>query len=327
MNQPIKEQTVSEEPLYNIGVVARMTSIPMATLRIWERRYNFPQSGRTAGGHRLYSEKQVMQLRWVKARNEEGLQTGQAIRALQHLEKEGRLPDVPLTAIVPTRPKESEATLASLKDRLTQTLLAHDVDKADQALGEAMALHPLDNLILDVIAPTLADIGQGWLEGKVTVATEHLATNYVRHRLLMWMHAGPTPYPVRPTVLACAPGELHEGSLLILGALLRRKRWPVAYLGQSVPLPDLGNLIQDLHPPVVVLVAMMEASAEALVEWPRWLPGVLEAKRPIMTFGGRIFTEQPEWRDKVPGTYLGATLQEGMDSLERLLRDATSLAM
>ena len=324
MSQPAKEQTVSEEPLYNIGVVARMTSIPMATLRIWERRYNFPQSGRTAGGHRLYSEKQVMQLRWVKARTDEGMQTGQAIRALQHMEREGRLPDVPLTATVPMRHKGSEATLTALKDRLTQTLLAHDVDKADQVLGEAMALHPLDNLILDVIVPTLADIGQGWLDGQVTVATEHLATNYVRHRLLMWMHTGPTPYPVRPTVLACAPDELHEGSLLILGALLRRKRWPVAYLGQSVPLPDLGNLIKDMHPPAVVLVAMTEASAQALVEWPRWLPGVLEARRPMMTFGGRIFTEQPEWRDKVPGIFLGATLQDGMDSLDRLLREATS---
>ena len=83
MDQPVKEQTVSEEPLYNIGVVARMTSIPMATLRIWERRYDFPQSSRTAGGHRLYSEKQVMQLRWVKARSDEGMQTGQAVRALQ----------------------------------------------------------------------------------------------------------------------------------------------------------------------------------------------------------------------------------------------------
>jgi len=43
-----------------------------------------------------------------------------------------------------------------------------------------------------------------------------------------------------------------------------------------------------------------------------------------MTFGGRIFTEQPEWRDKVPGVFLGATLQDGLDSLDRLLRETTS---
>jgi hypothetical protein len=45
----------------------------------------------------------------------------------------------------------------------------------------------------------------------------------------------------------------------------------------------------------------------------------------VITFGGHIFTEQPEWRARVPGVFLGATLQEGVDTLERTLRDATSL--
>ncbi len=36
---------VNEEPLYNIGVVSRMTGISMATLRAWERRYKFPDFG------------------------------------------------------------------------------------------------------------------------------------------------------------------------------------------------------------------------------------------------------------------------------------------
>ena len=58
----------SDEPLYNIGVVSRMTGVSMATLRAWERRYNFPNSERTSGGHRLYSENDVLQLRWVKDR-------------------------------------------------------------------------------------------------------------------------------------------------------------------------------------------------------------------------------------------------------------------
>jgi len=96
-------------------------------------------------------------------------------------------------------------------------------------------------------------------------------------------------------------------------------------LGQAVPLTDLASLIQEVKPPTVALVATTEPAAQALAEWPRHLPGVLEARRPVITFGGRIFTEQPEWRIKVPGVFLGATLQEGVDTLERTLRDATSL--
>jgi MerR family transcriptional regulator, light-induced transcriptional regulator len=141
----------------------------------------------------------------------------------------------------------------------------------------------------------------------------------------MWTLTGPPPYPIRPTVLACAPGELHEGSLLILGVLLRRRRWPVAYLGQTVPLPDLATFVQEMKPPAVVLVAATEESARALAEWPQHLLEAARTKRPVIAFGGRIFTEQPEWRGKTPGIFLGATLQEGIVALERLLRDATSL--
>src|SRR5512139_711308 len=81
----------NNEPLYNIGVVARMTGVSMATLRAWERRYEFPDSERTAGGHRLYSEFDVMRLRWVKERIDDGMQTAQAINALRHQEQTGNL--------------------------------------------------------------------------------------------------------------------------------------------------------------------------------------------------------------------------------------------
>lgn len=327
MSQPDTVQAPSEEPLYNIGAVTRMTGIPMATLRIWERRYGFPHSARTAGGHRLFSERDVVSLRWIKARSDEGMQAGRAVRALQHLEREGRFPEVPMATPTSAARKTSEPSLPVFRERLTAALLAHDTDQADQILGEAMATLALDSIILGAIVPTLGDIGQAWTEGRASVATEHLATHYVRHRLIMWTLSGPSTYSIRPTLLACAPDELHEGGLLILGVLLRRHRWPVAYLGQTVPLVDLSKLVQDMRPPAIVFVAMTEKTAEALSEWPRYLPGVREARRPIVGFGGRIFTEQPEWRDKVPGTFLGATLQDGVDKLEGLLRDVTSLVM
>src|SRR5512135_3582087 len=89
MSEPDKETTGAEEPLFNIGVVARMTDIMEATLRVWERRYHFPKSARTAGGHRLYSQQDIMRLKWVKLRVEEGMQVSKAIQALLHTEKEG----------------------------------------------------------------------------------------------------------------------------------------------------------------------------------------------------------------------------------------------
>jgi len=320
---PLPDVTLgSEEPLYNIGVVARMTNVTMATLRAWERRYDFPDSERTAGGHRLYSEKDVMRLRWVKERIDEGMQTAQAINALRHQEQTGKLipmGDVPPPPIEVVSEKHSGNHIPVYQQQLVQTLLDRNLTKADVILGEALAVSSPEDLILEVIGPALANIGEAWEEGQINIATEHLATNYLRQRLLMWMVSGPPPKSVNPIVLACAPNEWHEGSLLMLGALLRRRRWPVAYLGQAVPLPDLAGFVHDLHPSMIVTIAMTENSASELVDWPHWLPEVAQSGKPGFAYGGRIFVQQPEWRLRMAGTYLGDNFQTGLNNLERLL--------
>lgn len=319
MPQPDLE-TASDEPLYNIGMVSRMTGVPVATLRVWERRYGFPNSTRTPGGHRLCSEKEVIRLRWVKARVDEGMQTGQAIRALQHMEQDGRFPDLPMPSLRKPPTPTADPSLPLFCERLTDALFQHELEQADLLLGEVLSLYRLEDLILEVISPAMSHIGMAWEKGEISVATEHLATNYLRQHLLMWMITGPTPFNgVPPTILACAPEEMHEGSLLIMGILLRRLRWPVAYLGQNVPLADLGVLAQSMKSPAVIFAAMSENSAQQLTDWQNYIP-LDTSGRPIVAYGGRIFVDKPVWQERVPGIYLGNSLREGIDRLDELLR-------
>lgn len=321
-------RSANEEPIYNIGVVARMTGIPVATLRVWERRYDFPEAGRTSGGHRLYSEGEVNRLRWVKATIDEGMQTSQAIKALHKHERDGRILSLDRSATGPAMlPMQDGANLDAYHQRLISALVNNELDKADQLLGEVLALYSMDQLILDVIGPTLADLGEEWSAGRITVATEHLASAFLRQRLILWQAAGPSVHPIRPVVLACAPEEWHEISLLMLGVLLRRRRWPVAYLGQAVPLPDLAKFVRDIRPPVVITVAMIEKSARELHQLGKWLPEVVKTGRPVITYGGRAFNVKPELKDNMIGTYLGSTLLEGVDTVERLLRETTALTV
>lgn len=323
MMSPLPEViTGNEEPLYNIGVVSRMTGVSMATLRAWERRYDFPEANRTAGGHRLYSEMDVMRLQWVKERIDEGMQTAQAINALRHQEQSGHTIQLPRSTYTTTKEvisKISDTRLTHYQSRLVEALLERDLQSADLIMGEALAMTTPEELILDLISPTIAGIGEAWEGGQVSISTEHLATNYLRQRLLMWMMSGPPPRNVNSIVLACAPNEWHEGSLMVLGALLRRRRWPVAYLGQSVPLPDLAGFVRDLHPSMLILVAMTESTAMELVEWPQWLPEVAQTGKPVVGYGGRIYAMQPEWRLRMAGTYLGDNFREAIDTIEKLI--------
>jgi DNA-binding transcriptional MerR regulator len=306
-----EEKLAFEEPLYNIGVVTRVTGVPISSLHAWERRYGFPLSGRTAGGHRLFSEKDIARLRWVKSQVDAGMQIRQAIQAVRRLEAQGSFPSV---QTVESPSAGTPAGSAPLEHgHLLAALLRRDLEDADRIMGEMLAFYPPEDLTLKVIGPTLEDLGEAWADGRITVADEHLASNYLRHRLLMWMVTGPRPLPVNPTVLACAPGEWHEGSLLMLGVLLRRQGWPVAYLGQSVPLTDLAAFCRQIDPPTVVLVAMREESARALADWPRALTQT--AGRPLVAFAGRAFVTQPKLQKVVPGIYLGPTIQAGLADL------------
>ena len=311
---------MTDEPLYNIGVVTRLTGISIPTLHAWERRYDFPHSARTAGGHRLYSEKDIALLRHVRVQIDQGLSTRQAVLAVRRMDQEGRLPLV--QAPEQSRPTPvGEGTASNFTEQLLRALLQHDLEQADRVMAELLAFLPPEELATRTIGPALAAIGEAWERKQISVATEHLASNYLRHRLLMWMVTGPRTRPVNPIVLACAPDEWHEGSLLMLGVLLRRRGWPVAYLGQNVPFSDLASFVQQILPSALVLVAMREETARTLVDWPKWI--LLHSGRPVVVHAGRAFVVHPELQGLVPGAYLGDDLQAGLTRLEELLTSSS----
>ena len=69
-------------PVYSISAVTRMLDIPVATLRTWEDRYGQVVPVRNVSGHRLFSRRQVEQLRSVRAQMSAGASAADAHRLL-----------------------------------------------------------------------------------------------------------------------------------------------------------------------------------------------------------------------------------------------------
>ena len=90
--------------------------------------------------HRLYSEKDVERLRWIKAKIDEGMQTGQAIRALKRLEEEGLFPEAVPPLLPMARTEGQQTTMAVFHEPLTDALVYNNLGTADQALGEMRAV-------------------------------------------------------------------------------------------------------------------------------------------------------------------------------------------
>ena len=71
-----------DRPVYSISAVAGMLDVPVATLRTWEDRYGQVVPARNPSGRRLYTRRQVEQLRFVRARMAEGASAADAHRLL-----------------------------------------------------------------------------------------------------------------------------------------------------------------------------------------------------------------------------------------------------
>ena len=64
---PIQQPTgAGDTSFHRSGAVARMLRMPVATLRVWERRYGLTQPGLSPSGQRLYSADDIRRLALLK---------------------------------------------------------------------------------------------------------------------------------------------------------------------------------------------------------------------------------------------------------------------
>ncbi len=78
----------ADVPLFNTKAVVQETGIAAPTLRAWERRYSILSPERAQNDYRLYSERDIAIIRWLKDRVDAGMSISQAIALFRHLEEE-----------------------------------------------------------------------------------------------------------------------------------------------------------------------------------------------------------------------------------------------
>ena len=308
---------LSDAPQYTIKAVSRQTGIRPVTLRAWERRYRPVEPQRTAGNYRLYSERDVAVLRWLKRRVDSGVAVSGAAAELEEMRRTGRWPEAvaplekpPTTAPVATPP-------ALFARRLYQALTAHDEAAAGDLLGEAHALFDLTTICREILTPCLVEIGEAWLRGDIRISTEHFASTYLRGRLLGMLQSFPARRDAPKILVGCAAGERHEIGSLMLALLLRREGYLVEFLGADVPTEDLLDYAREARPAMVCLSAGAEEPARELARVQRGLEKM--RPRPRFGFGGRLLNLKSARRQAIPGIFLGETAAEACRAVQQLL--------
>lgn len=225
------------EPRYRIGTLARLTGVTTHAIRIWERRYHALSPSRTPGGARLYTDADVQRLRLVK----QLLERGYTISAVANLDTAELSRLIPLEAAPsPTAGAEHDGRARAVMDELLAAIAELDLERAGRTLLQATNAFSPHDLVLQVLAPVLNEIGQRWAAGELCTASEHAASAMLRTQLGVLLAAQPVNGQA-PVVCTTPAGELHELGALLAAVLIAMHGRRAIYLGANLPAEQIAE--------------------------------------------------------------------------------------
>lgn len=255
-------------PSFNIAAVERDTGLSKDVLRMWERRYGFPQPDRDSNGERCYPADQVERLRLIKRLMDAGHRPGKLIAT----------PVEELAGFVSRRAKARPGIDSSDGSELSELLALikqHDSNGFQQAMQQRLARQGLQRFVQDTIAPLTFRIGEAWEEGSVEVFEEHLFTELTK-RLLRQAIAGlPSGLRSPRIMLTSVPDEPHVLGLLMVEALFALEGAECIPLGTQMPLLEIGRAA-SAHRTNVVALSFSVAFPQ------RQIPGLLQQLRMVL---------------------------------------------
>jgi methylmalonyl-CoA mutase cobalamin-binding subunit len=296
-------------PRYPIRAVARLTGLPLDTLRAWERRYEAVVPERGPRG-RQYTEAQVERLRLLK----EAVEQGHAIGVV------ARQDTTPLRALVaagravPTRqaPEGDYDRLAPI----VAAIEALDPGEIDGQLGRLGLMLPPRAFVHEIVVPLMRETGARWHQGRFSVAQEHLLSAVMRNLLgtLIRLHA---PAGVKPSIVFSTPeGELHEFGILAAAMLASVAGLGVLYLGPNLPAPEIVSSAARVGARVVTIGLTPANHRDPVLEDVSWLARRLPATTELWIGGGNGYKVSGR-RGGAPVTWL-KSLSDFEDALARL---------
>lgn len=308
---------VSTTPAFNLKVVLKETGIAADTLRAWERRYGLPMPQRSAGGHRLYSQRDIETIKWLMKRQADGLSISRAVDLWNEQLSSGTDPLAGslLPAVVPT----ANTSLETLRREWLEACSRFDTVAAEQILNQAFAVHSVEITCTEVMLRGLYEVGELWHKGKRSVQQEHFASEIAMRRLEALISASPPPTRTETILIACPPEEWHTFPLLLITLFLRRRGWNVVYLGAVVPTERMEETIDIINPHLVILSAQTLMTAISLREMAR----MLKEKDIKTAFGGRVFNLISDLPSRIPAHFLGSTIESAVPTIERLILNPT----
>lgn len=240
---------------YTIKDLERLSGIKAHTIRAWEQRYAFLNPDRTDTNIRYYNGADLRKLLSVAVLNQKGIKISKIVE-MSDAEMNARV--IEFTSDFGDQKTQIEGLVIAMIDL--------DEQRFDHTISGCILRQGFEGTMMNVVYPFFKKVGVLWQTGSINVAQEHFISNLIRQKLIVAVDS--LPRAERPDakkyLLFLPNGELHEMGLLFYNYIIQKSGHRVVYLGQSVPLADLKEVMRVQSPDVCVTALLSYNSTEEI---------------------------------------------------------------
>lgn len=203
--------------------------------------------------------------------------------------------------------KREESTKKS-KQELYKKLTDGDIQSSVKTYEEYIKIFNSADFFDKILRPVMHKIGDDWANNKISIATEHVASNVAQTLVKIIMDQA-TGVANKKKILLCVPvGEEHHLGCDVLETYLSIKGFKVYNMGTSIPTESILSFIENNKPDVILVSISLEdniLAGQRLVKKikeqyniPIFIGGFALQSKKIPKFEATVISDIP--LDKIP---------------------------
>ena len=229
---------------FSIKNLEHLSGIKAHTIRIWEKRYNLFEPERTDTNIRLYNLENLQKLLNVTLLNNNGYKISK-IASLSQQEINENVHKLTINK------NADDWSLGLFK----LAMINFDQRLFTKTFNDLLEQFSFSEIFKNVFVPLMNELGVLWLTNSISPSHEHFITSLVKqkiHAMCENLQQNSTRRTDRRFVLFLPDNEIHELGLLYLQYEVLNNGFQCVFLGQSVPIESLSNLI-DIGEPITFI--------------------------------------------------------------------------
>jgi methanogenic corrinoid protein MtbC1 len=160
-----------------------------------------------------------------------------------------------LASYNPTDIQKREDATKKSREQLFKKLTDGNIEECIKIYKEYVQIFNISDFFDKILRPVMTKIGSDWANGKLAIATEHVASN-IAQTLVKIILEQVSGRGNKKKILLCVPvGEEHHIGCDVLETYLTIKGFKVFNLGTSIPSDAITEFI-DMKKPDIVLISI-----------------------------------------------------------------------